>query len=275
MLVSGLAAVGPMIGEAQPHGVLPKNDAVWGCTDITNPGCMGPKVAEKGAFILRKKDAYFAPPQDWRHPVAQNDRREKIAGFVIAIAIARGLLAVLPLLCTAALLWTIVAMLDGFAPLPIPGLGFLVFCVFITLVGMLGGTRRGRGIGLALDHLIEKIPVVKVVYTAIKDLLNALVGDRKSFDQPIVVDLVPDGSIRTLGFVTCEQFDDPVLTGFVAVYLPQSYNFAGNLILVPRQRVHFIDADAGAFMAFIVSGGVAEMSATRTTIMDLSAFRSR
>ena len=89
MLVSGLAAVGPMIGEAQPHGVLPKNDAVWGCTDITNPGCMGPKVAEKGAFILRKKDAYFAPPQDWRHPVAQNDRREKIAGFVIAIAIGR------------------------------------------------------------------------------------------------------------------------------------------------------------------------------------------
>ena len=66
-----------------------------------------------------------------------------------------------------------------------------------------------------------------------------------------------------------------MLTGFVAVYLPQSYNFAGNLILVPRERVHFIDADAGAFMAFIVSGGVAEMSATRTTIMDLSAFRSR
>ena len=61
----------------------------------------------------------------------------------------------------------------------------------------------------------------------------------------------------------------------VAVYVPQSYNFAANLILVPRQRVHFIDADAGAFMAFIVSGGVAEMSATRTTIMDLSAFRSR
>ena len=188
---------------------------------------------------------------------------------------ARGLLAVLPLLSTAALLWTIVRMLDGFAPLPIPGLGFVVFCVFITLVGMLGSTRRGRGLGLAVDHLIEKIPIVKVVYTAIKDLLNALVGDRKSFDQPIVVDLVPDGSIRTLGFVTCEQFDDPVLTGFVAVYLPQSYNFAGNLILVPRQRVHFIDADAGAFMAFIVSGGVAEMSATRTTIIDLSAFRSR
>lgn len=188
---------------------------------------------------------------------------------------ARGLLVVLPPLTTAALLWAIVRMLDGFSPLPIPGLGFIVFCVIITIVGLIASTPRGKGLALALDHLVERVPVVKVVYTAIKDLLNALVGDRKSFDQPIVVDLVPDGSIRTLGFVTCEVFDDPVLDGFVAVYLPQSYNFAGNMILVPRERVHPIDADAGAFMAFIVSGGVAEMSAKRTTILDLSAFRSR
>ena len=72
--------------------------------------------------------------------------------------------------------------------------------------------------------------------------------------------------IRVFGFVTCERFDDHRLAGHVAVYLPQSYNFAGNLMIVPRDRVEHVDADSAQFMAFIVSGGVAHMSAARTAI---------
>jgi uncharacterized membrane protein len=82
-----------------------------------------------------------------------------------------------------------------------------------------------------------------------------------------MVRLSADAAIKTLGFVTCSHFDDPKLEGHVAVYLPQSYNFAGNLLVVPRDRVEPIDADGAQFMAFIVSGGVASMSAA-STVMD-------
>jgi len=108
--------------------------------------------------------------------------------------------------------------------------------------------------------------VVKLLYTSIRDLMGAFVGDKKSFDKPVMVDLTPEQGIKVLGFLTCTSFDDPKLTSYVAVYVPQSYNFAGNLLVVPRSRVQPIDADGAQFMAFIVSGGVAQMNAARTVL---------
>jgi uncharacterized membrane protein len=110
--------------------------------------------------------------------------------------------------------------------------------------------------------------VVKLLYSALKDLLNAFVGDRKSFNTPVMVELGADRTVRVLGFMTCERFDDPQLAGHVAVYLPQSYNFAGHLVVVPRERVKPIDADGAQFMAFVMSGGVAEMGGARTMVED-------
>ena len=72
--------------------------------------------------------------------------------------------------------------------------------------------------------------------------------------------------VRLFGFVTCDHFDDVRLRGQVAVYLPQAYNFAGNLVIVPEARVEPVDADSAEFMAFVVSGGVATMSAARTAL---------
>jgi len=83
-----------------------------------------------------------------------------------------------------------------------------------------------------------------------------------------MVEVIPNSGMKMLGFVTCSRFDDPKLRDHVAVYLPQSYNFAGNMMVVPKDRVERIDADGAQFMAFIVSGGVATMSAAQT-VMDL------
>jgi uncharacterized membrane protein len=140
--------------------------------------------------------------------------------------------------------------------------------VAITLVGLLASNVVGRRIVGVLEKGITRLPVVKLLYGSIKDLMGAFVGDKKSFDKPVMVDVGGgEGPLRVLGFVTCDRFDDPQLRGYVAVYLPQSYNFAGNLLVVPRDRVHAVDADGAQFMAFIVSGGVAEMNAART-VMD-------
>jgi len=73
----------------------------------------------------------------------------------------------------------------------------------------------------------------------------------------VLVSLSPDSSVQVVGFVTRESLDVLGLTGKVAVYLPQSYNFAGNLIIVPKEQVTLLQAESGTVMAFIVSGGIA------------------
>ncbi|MEM9187953.1 MAG: DUF502 domain-containing protein [Myxococcota bacterium] len=176
----------------------------------------------------------------------------------------QGLALVVPISATAYVVYWAVTTIDGLLGVSIPGLGILITVVAITLVGLLASNVLGRRLVRVLEKGIERLPVVKLLYGSIKDLMGAFVGDKKGFERPAMVDVTGDGSVRALGFVTCERFDDPKLSGFVAVYLPQSYNFAGNLLVVPRDRVSPIDADGAQFMAFIVSGGVAEMNAAKT-----------
>ena len=99
-------------------------------------------------------------------------------------------------------------------------------------------------------------PLIKMLHSSLKDLIGAFVGDKKKFDKPVKVGLVPGSDIGVIGFITRENMDEWGLPGQVAVYLPQSYNFAGNLIVIPRERVTAIDVPSGDVMAFVVSGGI-------------------
>jgi len=103
---------------------------------------------------------------------------------------------------------------------------------------------------------MRKLPFVRLLYSSSKDLLSAFVGEKRRFDAPVLVALQPDGAVKALGFVTSESMEDFGLTDHVAVYLPESYNFAGNLFVVPRSRVTRLERESAEVMAFIVSGGV-------------------
>ena len=176
----------------------------------------------------------------------------------------KGLLIVVPVAVTIYIVWFGVTLLDGIVAAPFPGFGLLVVTAGITLIGLLASNAIGRKMVDLLERGFSRMPVVKLVYSSIKDLMGAFVGDKKTFDRPVMVQM-GDG-FRVFGFITCSTFDDPKLFNHVAVYLPQSYNFAGNLVIVHRDRVESIDADGAQFMAFIVSGGVADMSAARTVV---------
>lgn len=176
----------------------------------------------------------------------------------------RGLLVFVPTIGTLYTVWLVLAWLDERLGLSIPGSGLLVTVVLITLVGFLASNVVGQAAVLLFERGLSSLPLVSLLYTSIKDLLGAFVGDKKSFDRPVMVKLDADGAVKVFGFVTCQRFDDPRLADHVAVYLPQSYNFAGNLVIVPTERIEPVDAVPAQFMAFIVSGGVSDMSAART-----------
>jgi uncharacterized membrane protein len=107
-----------------------------------------------------------------------------------------------------------------------------------------------------VEKIFTKLPFVKMIYSSIKDLIGAFVGDKKSFDKPVLVTLSPGSNIQGIGFVTKDSLENIGFSDKVAVYLPQSYNFAGNLLVVPKDQITPISAESGDIMAFIVSGGV-------------------
>ncbi|MGE5703225.1 MAG: DUF502 domain-containing protein [Clostridia bacterium] len=167
-----------------------------------------------------------------------------------------GLLFTAPLAVTLFVLYKVFVTVDGWLGLPIPGIGFVITLLAVLLIGFLASNVLTKSLLNLVDTLFEKLPFVKLIYTSIKDVLGAFVGDKKSFDKPVLVTLSADGSAKAIGFITRESLDNVGLADHVAVYLPQSYNFAGNLLVFPKDRVQLLEADSAEVMAFLVSGGV-------------------
>ena len=168
----------------------------------------------------------------------------------------QGLLFLVPLVVTISVIYWVFVKIDGVLNLPVPGLGFIVTIVFVTLVGFGASNFLTRNIVHLVDKIFARLPLVKMIYTAIKDLVNAFVGDKKSFNRPVQVVIDRESNLRVIGFATRDSLDSIGIKDSVAVYLPQSYNFAGNLIIVDREQIIPLSADPGEIMKLIVSGGV-------------------
>jgi uncharacterized membrane protein len=138
-----------------------------------------------------------------------------------------------------------------------PIVGGVVTITMIVLVGFFASNLLGRKIVNMLDGLLDKLPLVRILHSSIKDLLGAFVGDKKKFDHAVLVDLIPGSSARVVGFLTSDDLEFLGLRDQVSVYLPQSYNFAGQLVVVPRSSVKTLEAPSSEVMTFVVSGGVA------------------
>jgi uncharacterized membrane protein len=139
----------------------------------------------------------------------------------------------------------------------IPGIGLLATIVLITILGWLSTKVLTGTIFRLIDRLLEKIPVVKTIYSVIKDTINSFLGDKKSFSKVVLI-TIPGTSIKSMGFITTEDmesFYDP-LKDYVAVYIQQTFQFAGFTFLIPKSEVEVIDVKPEDAMKFILSGGM-------------------
>ncbi len=167
-----------------------------------------------------------------------------------------GLLFLTPVALTVYVCYRLFRFIDGWLNLPIPGVGFVVTVGFITVVGFLASNLLARTLFSWLESVLTRLPFVRLLYTSVKDIMGAVVGEKRRFDKPVLVTLVPGGHAKALGFLTQESLDSLGIRDHVAVYLPQSYNFAGQTLVFPTDQVRRLDANSAAVMAFIVSGGV-------------------
>lgn len=171
----------------------------------------------------------------------------------------RGLVFLAPVGITAYICVVVFQAVDGWLGLPVPGAGFAVSLLLITLFGFLASSFITRSLIGALDDLLERLPFVRLLYSSTRDLVSAFVGEKRRFDKPVVVELFPGGNARALGFVTQDALTQLQMPGYVSVYMPHSYNFSGQMYLFPTSAVTRIDANSSDMMAFIVSGGVTEI----------------
>lgn len=168
----------------------------------------------------------------------------------------RGLLFVVPVALTVYILLITLRWLDNIIDFQVPGLGMLTILASVVLIGYSASTLLAGPLFNLLEELLIKLPLVNIIYTSLKDLISAFVGDKKKFDQPVLVTLNPEFVIQKPGFMTKSDLSELGLVDQVAVYLPHSYNFSGNLYIVPARYVTPLDVSSTDVMKFIVSGGV-------------------
>lgn len=187
----------------------------------------------------------------------------------------QGLLYIAPLAITAYIIYLIFSFIDRvlrellqpFFGAVIPGIGMLLMLMVLILLGYFGQTFIGRPLKTAIEKLLAKIPVLNIVYSAFSDLISSLIGSERKFTRPVLVKVNPVTNLEKLGFLTesdLRLIETATRDSLgvneetkVAVYFPHSYNFSGEMFIVPAAQVHAVDLPPGDVMKFIVSGGVA------------------
>ncbi len=175
-----------------------------------------------------------------------------------------GLLVIVPMAVTAAVLKFLFGVFDGWMqPLatrlfgqPIPGLGLLVTLVLIWVTGVLSANFAGKKLLELFDRLLENLPLVKTVYTASKQLVEAVSpGGRRAFRRVVLVEFPKKGTFA-LGFVTGDGLG-PLPGDMLSIYVPTALNPTSGFLVFARESDILdprLSVEEG--VKLVVSGGV-------------------
>jgi len=182
----------------------------------------------------------------------------------------KGLAVVIPVALTLAILWWMAAgaeqlmgailkftLPDGWY---IPGMGLVSGLVLIALIGLLSHVLVFQKIFNLGEAIFRRLPLVKTIYTAIKDFIGYLSPEKGNEMGKVVLVQLPGQSFQLIGFVTREQFADlpftPAAEDPVAVYMPMSYQIGGYTIFLPRSCLTPLDIPFEQAMRLVLTGAV-------------------
>ena len=195
----------------------------------------------------------------------------------------QGLLIIAPLAITIYAIYWVISTVDGWVPIfresvkdaqgnvlryevKNYGLGFLLILGAIITIGYLSSFFIQSKLFNLFDHWLEKTPGIKFIYTSTRDFFEAFAGDKKRFNKAVMANVFSE-DVWIIGFLTDEEmhkFD--MGADKVAVYVPQAYNFAGQLYILPRTKVKKINnISSGEAMKYAVTGGVVDLTDDKKT----------
>ncbi|MBL7701653.1 MAG: DUF502 domain-containing protein [Ferruginibacter sp.] len=188
----------------------------------------------------------------------------------------QGLLVLGPIMITAYVLYWAVSSIDSSIPIfsytddkgvmhvRNYGIGFVIIIAFVILIGYVSSFFINSRFVSFFDKLLEKTPGIKHIYGTTRDFFEAFAGENKKFTRHVLAN-VDDNDVWRFGFITRDDMEDFGLKDFVTVYVPMAYSIAGNVYVIPKNRVKLIDnISAAQTMKFAVSGGVTDIDEDET-----------
>ncbi len=210
-------------------------------------------------------------------PPDGNFRREPFRWKSIFKYFLQGLLVIAPLAITIYSIYWVISTVDSWVPIfrkPIKdfqghtigyevknyGLGFLIIILTVIIIGYLSSFFIQSRIFSLFDKWLEKTPGIKYIYSSTRDFFEAFAGNKKRFDKAVLINVFAD-DVWIVGFLTDQEMHKFEMGAeHVGVYVPQAYNFAGQLYILPRHKVRKIDhLTSGEAMKYAVTGGVAHL----------------
>ncbi len=195
----------------------------------------------------------------------------------------QGLLIIAPLAITIYAIYWVISTVDGWVPIfreavkdaqgntvgyevKNYGLGFLIILAAIITIGYLSSFFIQSKLFNLFDHWLEKTPGIKFIYTSTRDFFEAFAGDKKRFNKAVLANVFAE-DVWIIGFMTDEEMHKFELgADKVSVYVPQAYNFAGQLYILPRSKVKKINnISSGEAMKYAVTGGVVDLTDEKKT----------
>lgn len=176
----------------------------------------------------------------------------------------QGILLVAPLAIIIYILYTLFITVDGWLTsniekwigFSVPGIGILFLLISLTLLGFIGQTALVRPVKHFTGNLIRRIPILNLLFSSLNDLFSAFVGKEKKFNTPVKVLFNKENELWKMGFITKTSMEEIGNEKLAAVYFPHSYNFSGEMYLVPKDRIETVNISPADAMKFIVSAGV-------------------
>ncbi len=173
-----------------------------------------------------------------------------------AKTLLKGLAVFLPSALTLWLLWQAFVLVDQILPFHTPGLGVLALLGFVLLLGILADNWIATAVLNRLDHFLERLPVVRLLYRSLREMTESMLGERRPFHHPVLVRPWPGSEASLLGFLTRQDLTELGKPGWVAVYVPNAYAIAGQTFIVPAHLIETLDLESSQAMTFAVSAGV-------------------
>ncbi|GIV29924.1 MAG: hypothetical protein KatS3mg028_0990 [Bacteroidia bacterium] len=179
----------------------------------------------------------------------------------------QGIAVLIPVIVTLYIIIKIISIfVDFFVWIGITGnvlldvlLGLIVMLMVIIGVGVMASNYFFGNLMHFFENQFEKLPLIRHIYSPVKDFTEAFVGNKKKFKYPVLVQTSPQNNYKEIGFVTRQDLSDMGMEDYVAVYIPFSYSLAGRMILIQKQYIEPFSQNPTDTMKFIISGGIYDM----------------
>ncbi|HVE61221.1 MAG TPA: DUF502 domain-containing protein [Chitinophagaceae bacterium] len=208
-------------------------------------------------------------------PVLSPDQQERFRFRKLFHYFLQGLLVIAPIAITVYAIYWIVSSIDAMIPIFTTidssgkvrvqnyGLGFIIVIGAICLIGYFSSFFIKLKFFNLFDSWLVKAPGIRFIYTTVKDFFEAFAGEKKKFNKPVLAN-IDDNDVWRMGFITQSELNEFGFTDYVAVYIPASYSIAGNVYLLPKNRVKPVtNMNATDAMKFAISGGVSDADEER------------